>query len=143
MIHCSRLGCPGSSVGRAFTLNSKGSGIESHPCQFIFRLIAFYSFENPYFDLSHIAVIDLSSIEPDSLGPLHLEKIPSCCFAEKGRPYKPKVKKNKKKWRSKDEDRRGRKKTESRDGEMSGRKTSGEHRGVYTLNFTWALGDWP
>ena len=71
-------------------------------------------------------VIDLSSIEPESLGPLHLEEIPLCYFAEKGRPYKPKTKKNKKKWR-KDEERRAHKKGEGQDGERNAKK---EHRVV-------------
>ena len=74
-------------------------------------------------------VIDLSSIEPENLGPLHLEQIPLCSFSEKGRPYKAKAKKNKKKWR-KDEEHRGRKKTEGQDGERGGKKSGGEHKQV-------------
>ena len=66
-------------------------------------------------------VIDLSSIEPESLGPLHLEEIPLCSFTEKGRPYKPKAKKNKKKLH-KDEEHRARKKGEGQDGERRSKK---------------------
>ena len=35
-------------------------------------------------------VIDLSAIEPENLGPLHLEQIPACSFNERGKPHKPK-----------------------------------------------------
>lgn len=77
------------------------------------------------------AVIDLSSIEPENLGPLHLEQIPLCSFTEKGRPYKPKAKKNKKKWR-KDEEHRAHKKGEGQDGERAGKKDGGEYRQVRT-----------
>ena len=66
-------------------------------------------------------MIDLSSIEPESLGPLHLEEIPLCSFSEKGRPYKPKTKKSKKKWKSKDEEHRGKKKGEGQEGDKKKR----------------------
>ena len=72
------------------------------------------------------AVIDLSSIEPESLGPLHLEEIPLCSFTEKGRPYKPKSKKNKKKWR-KDEEHRSKRKADMVDQET--RRSSGKDQG--------------
>ncbi|CAI8056730.1 hypothetical protein GBAR_LOCUS30905 [Geodia barretti] len=71
-------------------------------------------------------VIDLSSIEPESLGPLHLEEIPLCSFTEKGRPYKPKSKKNKKKWR-KDEEHRSKRKADMVDQET--RRSSGKDQG--------------
>ena len=35
-------------------------------------------------------MIDLSNIEPENLGPLHLEEIPLCSFNERGKPHKPK-----------------------------------------------------
>ena len=72
-------------------------------------------------------MIDLSSIEPDSLGPLHLEEIPLCSFSEKGRPYKPKAKKSKKKWKD-DEHRNKKTKGES---SLEGDKKAGKK--VYTL----------
>ena len=78
------------------------------------------------------AVIDLSSIEPENLGPLHLEQIPLCSFTEKGRPYKPKAKKNKKKWR-KDEEHRAHKKAEGQDGERVGKRDGGDYRQVRTV----------
>ena len=62
-------------------------------------------------------MIDLSNIEPDSLGPLHLEAIPLCSFTEKGRPYRPKAKKSKKKWRKEEEQRRGRRAGSQTEGE--------------------------
>ena len=65
-------------------------------------------------------MIDLSGIEPDSLGPLHLEEIPLCSFTEKGRPYKPKAKKNKKKWRKEEEHRSKRKAEDQAEGERAG-----------------------
>ena len=71
-------------------------------------------------------MIDLSGIEPESLGPLHLEEIPPCTFTEKGRPYKPKTKKNKKKWR-KEEEHRGRRKSEHQEKEKSEKKLSEDH----------------
>ena len=77
-------------------------------------------------------MIDLSSIEPENLGPLHLEQIPLCSFAERGRPYKPyKPKPKKKKSRRSEEERRGRKKgSEGQGGERKGKKSSEEHAQV-------------
>ena len=73
------------------------------------------------------AVIDLSSIEPESLGPLHLEEIPLCSFTEKGRPYKPKSKKSKKKWRKEEEHRSKRKADIMVD--LETRRSSGKDQG--------------